>query len=163
LHNDAGPSIEWEGFSLWHVHGVAVTEQIVMAPHTISIEQINTETNTEVRRVMIERYGTERYLNDSGAEVVHELPDNYYITGLQTARLLVKERADDSPIVMVDLLNSTPEPDGTVKRYMLRVEPDAYSGDARRNCHAAVASTWRNKDNSLYFTKWEQYRPGFES
>jgi hypothetical protein len=163
LHNTSGPSIEWAGFALWHIHGVAVTEQIVMAPHTLTVKQIDVEKNAEVRRVMIERFGTARYIKDSGAKVVQELPANYFIKGLQTARLLVKTRKDDTPIVMVDILNSTPEPDGTTKRYMLRVQPDAYDGLASKDCHAAIASTWRNQDNSLYFKRPQDYRPGWES
>jgi hypothetical protein len=163
-HSDDGPSHRWrDGWELYYWHGVAVTEQIVMAPETLTVAQIEAETNVEVRRVMIERYGTARYLKDSGAEIVHELPDNYYVKGLRTARLLVKQRKDDSPLVMVDVLNSTPEPDGTTKRYMLRVQPDAYDGDASTNCHAAIASTWRNSDSSLYFKKWQAYQPAFES
>jgi hypothetical protein len=82
---------------------------------------------------------------------------------LQTARLLVKEVKDDEPLVMIDMLNSTPEPDGTTKRYMLRVDPKAYGGEATKDCHAAMASTWRNPDGTLVFAKPEHYKPIFES
>ena len=34
-----------------------------------------------------------------------------------------REMNDDEPLVMVRVINSTPEPDGTNKRYMLRVPP----------------------------------------
>ena len=63
----------------------------------------------------------------------------------------------------MDLLNSTPEPDGTVKRYLLRVDPNAYGGEASRFIHAAVASTWRNADGSLTFSDWRDYDPDAES
>jgi hypothetical protein len=64
---------------------------------------------------------------------------------------------------MVDVLNSTPEPDGTVKRYQLRVDPNAYDGEASRDCLAAVASTWRMPDGSLAFKRPQDYAPVFES
>jgi hypothetical protein len=64
---------------------------------------------------------------------------------------------------MIDLLNSTPEPDGTVKRYLLRVQPDAYDGAASTDCLAAIASTWRNADGSLTFKRPSDYAPVFES
>jgi len=32
--------------------------------------QVNAEKNAEVRRIMIERMGTERYLHETGAQVV---------------------------------------------------------------------------------------------
>ena len=47
------------------------------------------------------------------------------------------------PIVYLEMLNSTPEPDGTYKRYLERIDPNAYGGMAGRSCHAAMASRWR--------------------
>lgn len=164
-HSEDGPSHRWrDGWELWYWHGVRVTEQIVMCPETLTVQQIEAESNAEVRRVMIERFGTERYIRESRAECVHSLPDNYYVKGLRNAKLYRKSRPEDSDIVMIAVQNSTPEPDGSIKEYMLRVDPTAYDGEAARNCHAAMASTWRNRsDNSLYFKRWQEYAPGFES
>ena len=53
-------------------HGVRVSRQVIEAPETLSAEQISGERNLEVRRVMRERYGTERFLRDAGAELVAE-------------------------------------------------------------------------------------------
>ena len=91
------------------------------------------------------------------------MPADHAIVGLRTARLLRKEVPGDEAIIMVDLLNSTPEPDGTTKRYLLRTDPSAYDGLASRDCLAAVASTWRNADDSLAFKKPSDYQPQFES
>jgi hypothetical protein len=120
-------------------------------------------TPAELRRVMIERYGAERYVVDSGATVVHELPIDHPLQGLRSARLLRKDVPDDEPIIYVDLLNSTPEPDGTTRRYMLRIDPNAYDGEASRNVHAAAASTWRNADGSVTYRNWRDYAPAAES
>jgi hypothetical protein len=164
LHSDSGPAVEFrDGWKIHAVHGVRVPEYVVERPDEITIEKIESEGNAEVRRVMIQRFSQERYMLESGAKVVHELPDNYILQGLRTARLLRKERPDDSPLIMIDCLNSTPEPDGTTKRYLLRIQPEAYGGEAARNCHAAMASTWRNHDGSLYFQDWRQYQPMIET
>lgn len=64
---------------------------------------------------------------------------------------------------MLDMLNSTPEPDGSVKRYMIRVDPRAYGGRAATECHAAMASTYRWPDGSFVFATPEDYRPSAES
>jgi len=115
-HNDSGPSHKWrDGWSLWYIHGIKVTQQIVEAPETLTIEQIENEQNAEVRRVMIERFGMERFLKESHAEKIHE--DDYGI-------LYRKKIVDDEPLVMVKVVNSTPEPDGTYKDYFLRVPPN---------------------------------------
>ena len=159
-----GPACAYpDGWEIYAVHGVRVPEYIVMKPNEITTKAIDDEGNAEIRRIMIDRYGLSRYVTDSGAKTIHELPENYFVKGLRTARLLVKEVRDDEPIVMLDMLNSTPEPDGTTKRYLLRVDPKAYDGEAGRNCTAAMASTWRNDDGSLVFKKPAHYKPIFES
>ncbi|MGD9682676.1 MAG: DUF6745 domain-containing protein [Candidatus Obscuribacterales bacterium] len=72
------------------------------------------EINVESRRVMIERYGHERYLKDSGA---------FLIDSDALGKLYRKEISGDEPLVMVEVINSTPEPDGTTRTYFLRVPP----------------------------------------
>ena len=164
LHSETGNSISYpSGWGLYHWHGVQVTRELIEDPQSLTVRQIETEQNAEVRRVMIDRYGTARFAIDSGAITVHELPADHPIKGLQSARLLVKQVPNDESIVMVDLLNSTPEPDGTTKRYQLRVDPSAYNGKASTDCHAAAASTWRMPDGSLAFKRYQDYRPAFES
>ena len=107
-HNDHGPSHRWrDGWALYHVHGVRVDDWIVEHPERITVQAIESETNAEVRRVMTERYGTARYLLDSGAVAV--ATDDYGV-------LYRKEVPDDEPIVMVRVLNTTPEPDGSLSR-----------------------------------------------
>jgi uncharacterized protein DUF6745 len=163
MHNERYAALESDVENLYFWHGVLVPAFVVVKPEWITIKHIETETNAEVRRVMIDRYGAGRYVTDSGATVVHELPADHEMVGLRTARVLHKDVPNDEPIVYVDLLNSTPEPDGSVKRYMLRVEPTAYGGEASRNAHAAAASTWRNANGSLAFKRWQDYAPDAES
>ena len=168
-HNDIGPSHRWrDGWSLWYIHGVRVTEQIVMRPQTLTIAQIDTEQNAEVRRVMMERFGMSRYIIESGSKVQHR--DDF---GL----LYRREIANDEPLVMVRVLNATPEPDGSLtteeaieifggekvrfqlkilgwdkparwKEYWLRVPPDM------QTAHEAVAWTF-GKTPATYNPDWE--------
>jgi hypothetical protein len=70
---------------------------------------------------------------------------------------------NDEPIIMISVDNSTAEPDGSIKRYELRVQPDAYGGLASTDCLAAMASTWRNPDGSLAFKKPQDYAPMVET
>ena len=166
-HGENGPSHRWrDGWSLYHWHGVRLEENqswIVTNPERITAQLIDTETNAEIKRIMLERFTYERYLKETGATVVDEAPADHPLKGARTARLLVKDVGEEEPICMVDALNSTPEPDGTTKRYMMLVDPKAYNGKAGKSVVAALASTWRNQDGSLYFKKPEQYAPAFES
>src|SRR5574343_503673 len=45
-------------------------EQIVMHPETLTLDQIENETDVETRRIMIQRYGVAKYLTETGAKVI---------------------------------------------------------------------------------------------
>ena len=63
---------------------------------------------------MIERYGQDHYLMESKAKEIHR--DEFGV-------LYSKEVSGDEALVMVKVVNSTPEPDGHFKDYFLRVPP----------------------------------------
>ena len=111
-----------------------------MQPDSITVGEIQAETNAEIRRIMIERYGLSRYLEDAGAKIIHSSGDRI---------LYRQEMPDDEPLVMVRVLNSTPEPTGEIKSYFLRVPPDIEDAD--------TAVAW-----SFNMTK-EEYRPEVET
>jgi hypothetical protein len=135
LHNTAGAAIQYpDGWGIWAVGGVRVNKEIIENPETITVDKIEGERNTEVRRIMIDLYGQSRYLIDSKARVLNA--DDY-------GTLYIKQVPDDEPIVMVKLINSTPEPDGTFKDYFLRVPP------TMKTAREAVAWTF-GKSQSQY-------------
>lgn len=115
-HSDTAPAIEFpDGYKLFAWHGTIVEQDIIEHPESITIKRIDSERNAEVRRVLIERYSAEKYIMDSDAY----LRDADYCGNLYSKAL-----PGDEPLVMVEVTNSTPEPDGTLKRYFLRVPPD---------------------------------------
>jgi hypothetical protein len=115
LHCADGAAISYpDGFSIWAWHGLRVKQQIIERPDLITVSQIETETNAEICRVLIERYGQDKYLLDSGAKQIHS--DDY-------GTLFRKDISNDEPLVMVKVVNSTPEPDGSFHDYFLRVPP----------------------------------------
>jgi len=62
LHNDAGMAIEYpDGYGLWFYKGVSVNEKIIMHPEEITKKDVLDERNEEIRRVMVERIGEERF------------------------------------------------------------------------------------------------------
>lgn len=66
---------------------------------------------------MIERYGAGRYLRAIDAAVLDEDIDPLG----HPRRLLCAEQLNDEPLVMTEVVNSTPEPDGHHKVYYERV------------------------------------------
>jgi hypothetical protein len=115
LHSHDGPAVVWpDGWGIWMSHGVQVPRQVVEAPETLTVAQIQSEWNVELRRVMLERFGTERYLRESWSRFRGK--DEY-------GTLWESPVPHDEPLVMVEVGNATPEPDGTFKTYFLRVPP----------------------------------------
>jgi hypothetical protein len=169
LHHGSGAAVSWpDGWGVYSIHGRAVAGWIMEHPERITVAEIERETNAELRRVMIERYGWERYIRDCGAQVVDAVPLDHEIEGLRGARLLRKVLAGEpEPIVYLEMRNSTPEPDGTYRRYLERIDPKAYHGAAGRLCHAAMASRWAYRDETgqlrRTFARWQDYRPTAES
>ncbi len=107
LHSLEGPAVAWrDGTALWFIHGIQVEQNVVESPETITAQQIQSERNAEVRRIMIDRFGAARYLQAIGAEVRHEDTDQYGFP----RRLLVADIGDVEPLCMVEVVNSTPEP-----------------------------------------------------
>ena len=114
LHHPDGPAIAYaDGWSLYAVHGVRVPERVIQNAYTAA--DITAENNAEVRRVMLERYGEARYIEELGATPVDTS---------DWGTLYQVEQPEDEPLTMVAVWNSTPEPDGTFKRYWLPVHPE---------------------------------------
>jgi hypothetical protein len=141
LHNAHGPALEFrDGCKIYAWNGVVVPAVAIEATRNITVEQIDKQENVEVRRILIQQYGLDRYLDDSGAVEVDA--DEYGV-------LYKKVLPNDEPVVVVRVTNPTPELDGTHKFYFLRVPPHITSA------HAAVAWTFNMKP--------EQYQPASQS
>ncbi|MFJ8431022.1 DUF6745 domain-containing protein [Kitasatospora sp. NPDC094019] len=136
-----GPALEYsDGFALHAWRGMPVPAEFLAGLGTVTAERIRAEENAELRRVLLEHYGYERYLADSGAEPLHRD---------ETGVLWRIQLPDDEPVVMVEVVNSTAEPDGTFRTYWLRVPPDT------RTARAGVAWT--------FGTTEAEYRPQRET
>lgn len=151
-HSADGPFCLWaDGTALWAWHGVRVPAWVVQQPERITVATIEDAPNAELRRVLLERFGVERFVQDIGALPVHT---DHYGTLYRVAL------PGDEPLVLVRLTNSTPEigqapglvqaPDGSWrKQYWLRVPPDV------RTAREAVA--WS------FHTRPDEYRPAIET
>jgi hypothetical protein len=173
LHGASGPAVSWpNGARYWFWRGVRVPEQVIAAPRLISLADIDDEPNAEVRRVMVERYrtgeeihGAVAYLRDAGAERL----DHDEVFGTLWRRRM----RWDEPIVMLEVVNRTPEPDGSYKHYWLRVHPElrplppGHWPDAKKRAwlrrQKPQAMTARAAAASIHGRRAEDYRPGIET
>ncbi|MCC7527763.1 MAG: hypothetical protein IT342_04535 [Candidatus Melainabacteria bacterium] len=125
-HHPTGPAIVYAGdMKIFCWRGTRVPETAITCDTNLGV--IDAEPNIEIRRILIERYGTQQFLLDAGVEIRQH--DKF-------GSLYVKEVWGDEPIVMVHITNATPEPDGQYRTYFLRVPPTI------RTAREAVAWTF---------------------
>ena len=147
LHSATGPALAFaDGTRLWAWHGVRVPEDIIERPEAITVERIDAERNAEVRRAMIERFGEERFVRADGGEVVSsdETGRLWRRRTSRPSRPWVQGPQQDEPVVMVEVRNATPEPDGTRRTYFLRVPPTMQTArEAVAWTFGMTADDWR--------------------
>ncbi|MEU1802535.1 DUF6745 domain-containing protein [Streptomyces sp. NPDC019937] len=115
LDRGDGPALAFpDGFALYAWRGMPVPPDFLDRLGELTPDRIRAEENAELRRVMLEHFGYDRYLDESGARPVHRD---------ESGVLWRIDLADDEPVVMVEVVNSTPEPDGAHRTYWLRVPP----------------------------------------
>jgi uncharacterized protein DUF6745 len=137
LHSTDGMAIQYpDGWGIYAWHGVRVNEQIIDRPETLEAEQVLKESNAEIRRVMIERLGLDRFLTRAKAQPIH-MDDHRSLY-----KIVVK---DDEPIVAVKV-----QCPSTGQIYFLRVPPQI------DRCDKAVAWTFG-------FDKVRDYSPLIET
>jgi Domain of unknown function (DUF6745) len=141
LHDAAGPAVSWPGGErYWFWRGLPVPRRVVEEPESLTVSDVHDEWNVEVRRVMLERMGFDRYVREAGGRVIAE---DYYgrlwrCSPLPSQRWpqLFVDIDNSEPLVFVEVENATPAPDGSARRYFLRVPPTMSTP------HEAVAWTF---------------------
>lgn len=151
LHREDGPAMAYsDGFGVWAIHGVRVPEKVVTAPEKLTLEKINGERNAEVMRVMIDRYGSGRYMEEMGARAVGE---PFHGSQLYEMEVAIQGREEKVPMARVRAVNSTADPDGSHKIYWLKVPPGM---SCAQEALAAIHPDPFRKD-------WRDYAPTVET
>jgi Domain of unknown function (DUF6745) len=161
LHCENAPALifrDRSAFAFWH--GVHMPLDVILDHSTLTLQRILTESNAEVARVMVSLYGEARFLRDVGAEVVHQ--DDF--------GTLYRYRFHGRDLLMVKVVNSTPEPDGSFKDYFLSVHPElrplpsaGTSATAWFANHPPQVLTARNAVASTFSMTGEEYSPDLQT
>ncbi len=114
--------------------GVPVDQRIAFRPETITVAEILGERNAELRRVLLERFGFERFMAEAGAAVMDRDGD----AGGERQLLRLKLEGDE------DLVCVSVSCPSTERRYLLRVPP------SMETCRQAVAWTAGFDDPEFY-------------
>ena len=122
LHHPSGPALRFrDGFSAFAWRGIEVPRTLIERPEEITPAAIDAETNVQIRRCMIEIMTPRRYVAEGGAKRIAE--DE---TGILWRRTWLAHDA----WAAVEVINATPEPDGTRKHFFLQVPPNLQTARA---------------------------------
>lgn len=117
LHNENGKALEYrDGWGVYAWHGYRISGNntwIIEKKEDITPEKIEKETNAELRRIMLEIHGYEKYLEQRKAKEISR--DELHG---KTRRLLEFTLANE-PIRVIEVVNGTREPDGTYRKFIL--------------------------------------------
>jgi hypothetical protein len=73
LHSTRQAAVEYrDGWGIYAYHGVVVPKRVIMEPETITVKEIREQANIEQRRVLIDQYGIQNYIEDSGGQMIHK-------------------------------------------------------------------------------------------
>lgn len=104
FHSAEGPAIKFADYEAFYWHGVAIDRNIIEHPQTITVEQIREQDNTEVRRIMLERFGIERFAKEAELILIDESSEG---------KLFVSRIGHNgmtfNDIAILEVVNSTPE------------------------------------------------------
>jgi len=120
--------------------------KVFTEPGYLTAQMILDTENVELRRVLIEKMGAGAFVKAAGGTIIDEITKEKYDeltvqrgsewVGMKDAKLWLLKMAPeviangarsvtvDESIVVAELQNSTPEPDGSIKTYFLRVPPE---------------------------------------
>ena len=175
LHGESAMAIKYpDGWGYYYWHGIKVPDWCFTDKAAITAAKIDAEPNSEVRRALVEIYGSGKYLLESGAEVVHR--DEFGI---------LMRKGD---LLSVRVCNSTEEPDGVLtkaevlkifgrprwltsdvpnsarfKEYFLDVHPELRPMLNETDLGEPQALTARNAVASTFGLRGEDYAPSCEA
>jgi hypothetical protein len=156
LHKDDGPAyitptrITWYkngrkhgldadkwGSINYYYEGVRIPPHFFTKPESLSITEVLSHANTEVRYVGIKIVGMDKVLESNRTTIIHKDEEKNQI-------LFQIKGIFEEPVSYVKVVNSTQEPDGTYKDYYLSVPPTV------KTCQQAVAWTFRLEENEYH-------------
>ncbi len=138
LHSLRSPAVNFPqdpASNQFWIRGVRVPRFVVETPERITRAHILAARTRDLRQTLIDQYGLLRYSLERGFKQVdhnEKFGATLYVKGGNRGRygnITIRE-------CVVDLINSTPEPDGTQRHFARRVP------STMRNAHQAVAWTF---------------------
>jgi hypothetical protein len=146
-HCEDGPSHLWsDGFAIFYWHGYRIEPGktwIITDKDRLSPNLIDAEPNAELRRIMLEIYGFERYTAARGAKVIDEDVNHGQPRRLMSMKVMGEE------IRVLHVINGSLEPDGTRRQFHIGAVRNPRTREQAKTVHEAVALSY-GEDPATY-------------
>lgn len=166
LHAEDGPALAYsDGQEVYASGGIRIKEPkmidlLFVNPQKITAKDVSTEQNQEIKSLLLKKMGWPKYLKQVDAKLVHT-EEGY------GELLSVKIPGTTTDGLFYKAMNSTPEPDGSVKEYILQCDPNLrpmkFKPDGTIEFGKPQEKTARNAAASLFGLRGEEYHPLVES
>jgi hypothetical protein len=114
LHATDGPALRFgKDCPIYAWKGIILPGRLIERPDLIDVRAIDAAHDPQIRRCMIDIMTPQRFVEEGGAHRVAE----------DDTGILWRQRWRWEAWAAVEVVNGTPEPDGTHKRYFLQVPP----------------------------------------
>jgi hypothetical protein len=127
-HCEDGPSHQWrDGWSVYHWHGFRLPDDkifVITHPEKITAELIDKEENAEVKRIMIERFGMDKYLSSGNAKLIDESIESATGNVRQLYQKEIQGPEETIKALFLKLIDATPQADGTRRQFIIPVHPE---------------------------------------
>ncbi len=118
LHAPDGPALRFgDGTKVYAWKGILIPERIIERRESIDVRNIEAVNDPQIRRCMIDIMTPQRFIEQGGA----------YRVAQDETGILWRQRWRWEAWAAVEVINGTPEPDGTFKHYFLQVPPTVRS------------------------------------
>lgn len=155
LHNPDGPALLYkDGFALYRYNGTRIPQThryLITSPEQITVEKIDNEENLELKRVMIERFGMKRYIEEGGAELINE--DEYGIARHKSVK------GQSKKLTTVEVIDGT----NRDEVFVMEVDPDGRPLFEDGSFGSSQEVTAHNLTASTFGKRGEQYHPLIET
>jgi hypothetical protein len=114
LHAPDGPALRYgDGCKVYAWKGILLPPRVIEQRDSIDVRSIETANDPQIRRCMIDIMTPQRFIEQGGA----------YRVAQDETGILWRQRWRWEAWAAVEVINGTPEPDGTHKHYFLQVPP----------------------------------------
>src|SRR5262249_37502949 len=114
LHAPDGPALTYrDRCKVYAWKGILLPPRLIEQRNSITVRDIEAAHDPQIRRCMIDILTTQRFIEQGGA----------YRVAQDETGILWRQRWRWEAWAAVEVINGTPEPDGTYKHYFLQVPP----------------------------------------